>query len=416
MRKVLVVSAIGLMLTMGKTYAWIEDPSGVPLAQTVFDGTQATTQLSYHDIQVAIDTVPEDDDHTGCSPPPNRADCRAIIAIGRYAGQQAFTLREDQVRFLNGKPELPVTVEVRRLDPTTMAPQVLLTVGRGDETCCTWRQVATVDSSGVWHLVNTEVGWDEVYQFSDLDGNGGNEMIAADQRLPNSFGSYAGSAPTRILKLVGVEIKDVTKDPRYRGFLRQNLKEMERDWRDFGDPITQINGYLAGWVAQKILIGELDDAWRGMLKSRDMLDRRSYHYVKCGDCEFPEALATVLVDSGYLTAGQSSRLVLHPPTPWYIYNGETYRCMPAVEMASAYGMPGSETPEGYDLTHRQIPGYQGMHILRDSEGSIRMVGFAISHDNNSELDMFYFPGRLRCEVFAKSRQNSGVAPKPGELK
>jgi hypothetical protein len=58
----------------------------------------------------------------------------------------------------------------------------------------------------------------------------------------------------------------VTKDPRYQDFLLSQLHRMAASAAPgLGEP----NGYFAGWVAQKALVGQLNDGWRTMLSSYD---------------------------------------------------------------------------------------------------------------------------------------------------
>ena len=69
-------------------------------------------------------------------------------------------------------------------------------------------------------------------------------------------------------RLAGTEIKDVSRDARYRDFLRNRVRAMEADARK--DPnLWHSNGFLGGWVAAKGLVGQVDDAWRRMLSSYD---------------------------------------------------------------------------------------------------------------------------------------------------
>jgi hypothetical protein len=121
----------------------------------------------------------------------------------------------------------------------------------------------------------------------------------------------------RIAKLAGSDINDVTDEPKYRGFLRRKVQEMEADARK--DPsLWHSNGFLGGWVAAKSLVGEVDDAWRRMLASYDRKSDWALEECttgeeidkcpkdKVGELTFPEALMKLLVKNGYPTpkAGQ----------------------------------------------------------------------------------------------------------------
>jgi hypothetical protein len=102
---------------------------------------------------------------------------------------------------------------------------------------------------------------------------------------------------------------------------------MEVSWEHNGRP--EPNGYLAGWVAQKATIGQLQDAWTTMLSAYDhdlasatticaidegTLPKKTNDFQPAcpSDQEirvpFPEALALFLVDLGYITKEQSKQL------------------------------------------------------------------------------------------------------------
>src|SRR5205085_425676 len=86
------------------------------------------------------------------------------------------------------------------------------------------------------------------------------------------------------------------------------------------------NGYLAAWLAQKALIGDFKDSWRTVLVSYDRkssdglencaVEERLYVKSKYGtsECppgqqirvEFPQALASLLLRTGYITSEQAA--------------------------------------------------------------------------------------------------------------
>ncbi len=155
------------------------------------------------------------------------------------------------------------------------------------------------------------------YEFKDLDGDGVYELISSDNDFLYAFGCYACSTmPARIEKLLGQKLVNVTRDAKYQKFLREVLKRMEAR----SDSNSRSNGYLGGWVASKILVGELNDAWQKMLTSYD-----SASDTKTEEClinvplltcpadqkrelTFPEALLKLLVRNGYVTQGQAALL------------------------------------------------------------------------------------------------------------
>jgi hypothetical protein len=122
------------------------------------------------------------------------------------------------------------------------------------------------------------------FAFEDIDGDGGAELVGIDNSFLYAFASYAESnAPTRIKKLINGELKDVTQNPAYQRYLHQQVLAMEANaspesWHN--------NGFLAGWVAAKALIGEDTEAWSRMLLNYD-------HY---SDWELTECVAAVPLD------------------------------------------------------------------------------------------------------------------------
>ena len=220
---------------------------------------------------------------------------------------------------------------IRRLDPKTTLPQVVITDYSGGAHCCTSTAVATEGPDGKWQVVSAgQMDGDMGFNFLDLDHDGSSVLVDDADGFLYQFASHAGSvSPTRIQKLTGTNLQDETKDPRYRGFLMRELKGMEHaDVRS----MYERNGYFAGWVAQKALVGQLMDGWRTMLAAYDhkategrslcAVDERvwtknSYGSRDCPDGQerlvaFPEALALHLVKLGYITPEQSAALGYDP--------------------------------------------------------------------------------------------------------
>jgi hypothetical protein len=230
-----------------------------------------------------------------------------------------LTLRADMPG-VNGA----AAVRIVRLDPATSFPQVIFTSFSGGAHCCTETKIATADATGTWRAVSGKtLDGDLGNELRDIDGDGSYELISFDNSFLYAFACYACSyAPTRIEKLIGSALKDVTRDPKYRKFLRERLSKMEARAQTQSEP----NGYWGGWVAAKSLVGEVSDAWRKMLVS---YDRQSEWVIeecltnappgKCPDSQkrqlaFPEGLLKHLVRNGYITAEQRARLAATTPT------------------------------------------------------------------------------------------------------
>lgn len=106
-------------------------------------------------------------------------------------------------------------------------------------------------------------------EFADVDSNGTIELVGRDQSFFYAFSSYAGSfPPTVIYSLRNGQLVETTRN--YPRFLRTELNRMARvleEVRQEGS--REINGILAGYVAQKALLNEFEEGWRFMVQRYD---------------------------------------------------------------------------------------------------------------------------------------------------
>jgi hypothetical protein len=267
-----------------------------------YDGKHATT-LRYGDLSVTIDSEPGSD-----------ADSRVPRFQGRYQDHVVFSFRVDDAE----ASEPSSQAHVMRLDPGTPLPQVVMTAFTGGAHCCTVTKIATAQVPDEWRVLDAAQLDGGGYEFADLDGDGVKEMISIDNDFLYAFECYACSfAPTRIAKLMGNDISDVTQEPKFRNFLRQKVQEMETAARK-DSKLWHSNGFLGGWVAAKSLVGEVDDAWKRMLASYDRKSDWTLEECTTGEeidkcpkdkvreLTFPEGLMKLLVKNSYPTpkAGQ----------------------------------------------------------------------------------------------------------------
>ena len=140
------------------------------------------------------------------------------------------------------------------------------------------------------------------------------EFVGKDDSFDYAFASYAESyAPPKILRLVGNRVVDVSHSPEFRRPILQMLLADQGlatpdMWRD--------NGFLAGWVAHNVLVGNGAEAWGKMLA---LYNRNSdwdlsvctvptKGYDPCPEYakrrrDFPTALRERLAQNGYLING-----------------------------------------------------------------------------------------------------------------
>ncbi len=184
-------------------------------------------------------------------------------------------------------------------------PEVIVSTFSGGAHCCTstvihqWR-------NNQFQTINTGFLDGRGGDFTDLDGDGTLEFTSYDQSFLYRFSSYAGSfAPSKIFSLIDGQFLDTT--PKYRKTLRstawkmyQTIVERQRD------SDGEINGVLAGYVAQKALLGEFEEGWNFMLSRYDRqsnwgLDKYDGKGNTVGQYpDFPTALRAHLQRMGYI--------------------------------------------------------------------------------------------------------------------
>ena len=209
----------------------------------------------------------------------------------------------------------PATVvQLAEMDPANPFPEVLLSSFTGGAHCCNQIQVLSSDADGG--------NWREV-TLGPFDGgpspaedplrDGRFLIVDVDNRFLYRFDCYACStAPARVWQLQGDRFVDVTHRPEFVPLHRRNLQRMAR-WFQEKSPNSP-NGFLAGYVANKALVGELYDGWDRMIQRYDSasdwgLKECKGNYDEQGNCigrevaygSFPEALRAFLVESGYIT-------------------------------------------------------------------------------------------------------------------
>jgi serine protease Do len=202
---------------------------------------------------------------------------------------------------------------VAKLSAQSPLPQVVVTNYTGGAHCCTMTSILSRDTEqAAWSKTKGEILDGDGYWFEDLDGDGSLEMMSVDNRFLYAFDSYAGSvAPIKIGKYQNGKIEDVTDTPAMHSRLVQDLAAIEFEAK-LRPEIWKENGFLAGWMASKIRLGEGDAAWKKV--ARNMKDDIGFgpQICKSGqkieDCPSDQlksvpilkGLATFLKESGYV--------------------------------------------------------------------------------------------------------------------
>lgn len=183
-------------------------------------------------------------------------------------------------------------------------PEVVVSTFTGGAHCCTITTLYSWQGDRLHRTRTYPLDASGGGTFEDLNGDGYSEFISADTRFLYSFSSYAGSfPPTVILSFRGGYLVDVTRQfPETQRSQAYSMYERIRT----GD-VSEVNGTLAGYVAQKILLGEYEDGWNYMLAHYDRDDEWGLEVTNAnGEVvaaypDFPAALEAFLIELGYLT-------------------------------------------------------------------------------------------------------------------
>lgn len=182
--------------------------------------------------------------------------------------------------------------------------EVIVKTYSGGAHCCSNFSIYTWQNS---QFVKTELaGLDGGGgEFRDLDGDESPEFITVDQSFLYKFSSYASSfPPSIILKFDQGEFKNVTDQ--YPDELAKTASQMHKFLLTAKSQNQgNVNGILAGFVAQKLLMGEYREGWDFMLNH---YDRNSQWGLEIHQGEavvgqypnFPTALQQFLMQRGYL--------------------------------------------------------------------------------------------------------------------
>ena len=236
-----------------------------------------------------------------------------IKFVGKSKGKLVFSLSD---AFKN-PAEYASSVKLVKLFPDSEYPQILFDAYTGGAHCCTMTEILLASKSGNWQFADFGYRDGDELKFEDATGAGNYVVIGVDESFNYTFDCYACSRPPiKIEEFKNGQLNDVTREPRFRDRLKYELQRIE------SDPSTNwnSNGFLAGWVALKSLLGEQNDAFRRLLPLYDRTNQ--FGVMECvipasiGKCPadkrkfipFPEGLKKHLVSQKYLTSKQAARL------------------------------------------------------------------------------------------------------------
>jgi hypothetical protein len=212
----------------------------------------------------------------------------------------------------NGSSDPPVSMQIAELDPSNPYPEIVVSFFSGGAHCCSVTHIITSNADGsAWKTIDVGEFDGGPMLAVDLDGDGTYEFETRDNAFLYAFACYACSeAPLQVLALKDGKLEDVSTDARFKPAHAAWLKTMI-----VGVPEEEVNGFLAGYVAQKARLGEGKQAWGLMLKHYDReadwgLEICSQARNRSGKCPgktaavtFPKALKHMLEENGYRIEG-----------------------------------------------------------------------------------------------------------------
>lgn len=230
---------------------------------------------------------------------------RTPVLTLKVAGRLAMQLTGEE-SFL----DFPAfAAQMAEMDPSNPYPEIVFSAYTGGAHCCSATTILSSTPDGsAWRVVEAGSFDGGPLMATDADYDGRFEITERDNRFLYAFGCYACSnAPLKIERLEKGRLVDVSRDPAFRERQRQYLKSMVQ--RASAD--MDVNAYLAGYVAQKMLVGEGEEAMALMREHHDRDAGMDYEHCtvpldKDGNCKgkmlklgFPEALERFLRENGY---------------------------------------------------------------------------------------------------------------------
>jgi len=282
-----------------------EHNSASPIIAEAKISTGETITLLSHDLEVTASRIATKDGWK-------------IKIIGKSKGKLVFSMSDG----FKNPAEYASSVKLVKLFGDSEYPQILFDAYTGGAHCCTMTEILFASKSGNWQFADFGYRDGDQLSFEDVTGTGNYLVIGVDESFNYTFDCYACSRPPiKIEEFKDGQLKDVTREPRFRDRLKFELKRIE------SDPSTDwnSNGFLAGWAAVKSLLGEQDDAFRRILPLYDRTNQ--FGVMECAvpasiaKCPadkrkllpFLEGLKKHLVSQKYLTGKQAARLPLGDP-------------------------------------------------------------------------------------------------------
>jgi hypothetical protein len=135
-------------------------------------------------------------------------------------------------------------------------PEVIASLYTGGAHCCTVSRLYGFDAAAGNYKVVPRDWRDSGFRLRDIGGDGIVEFDSRDANFAFAFASYAESfLPVQIFRFRAGRLVDATRA--FPGLIRKDARRALRLFRRYRDN-RNVNprGFLAGWVADKYLLGE----------------------------------------------------------------------------------------------------------------------------------------------------------------
>lgn len=182
-------------------------------------------------------------------------------------------------------------------------PEVIISTYSGGAHCCTNFIIYSWQND---RFVEMDMGYLDGYggEFKDISEDGKIEFLTADNAFLYRFSGYASSfPPSLILSFDNGEFTNVTRQ--HFQELKSTAWQMYQAFVNAKNEGYEVNGILAGYVAQKILLGEYEEGWKFMLANYDRTSDSGLEIYRGDEVvgrypDFPTALRAFLIKEGYL--------------------------------------------------------------------------------------------------------------------
>ncbi len=248
---------------------------------------------------------------------------KAVLSYTEEKGEDDEVMRAPVVTIFAGDKEVakleegdagfadpPISVQIAELDRSNPYPEVVVSFYTGGAHCCSDTSVVTSSADGSkWTTLELGEFDGGPLLATDLNRDGRYEFMTRDNAFLYAFACYACSeAPLELFAIEKGAVKDVTQDPSFRPAHAAWLKSMIGNVPEEG---SDVNGFLAGYVGEKILLGEGKEAWALLLAHYDhasdwgleICEKPLNEESECPEAPvrltFPDALERMLNENGY---------------------------------------------------------------------------------------------------------------------